>query len=497
MKTEAEHSRALDGAVAGGLAWTAGAKSATQLISWLAAIVAARLLSPSDFGLASMAGFFGNVTGVLAEFGIGAAALQMPELSEEAIEQLNTCSVVICSAGYGLAVLAAPLAAAFFKTEKLKMLVIVNCLALFASGFQSVPSALLQKRLDYRRLSMVEAVQALTMALFTVIFAWSGFAYWSLVAGNLGGRVVAAALTYWWMPVKFGLPRWSKVEAALRLGSHVAVSRISSTIYVLSDSMIVGRTLGDAALGAYQWALNVAMAPADKIGQLVMRVTGPLFARVQKDQELTRRYFRIVSEALSLSVFPLMFGLAVVAPEAVQVVLGPKWAGAEGPIRWLAAFMGLRTLGTLVTQVLTSLRYTRFNMWISLLSFVLMPAAFWVASRWGASAVAASWILLSPVTVLPLMVKALRAMKLPSSDYLGVLLPSLLGSTAMAAAVWGLKFWLEPADVRLPLRLALEIAAGGAAYGLFLLAFYRERLKRYARFVTALRGGNAAAALSV
>jgi teichuronic acid exporter len=493
MSAETDHeSRKLDGAIAGGLAWTAGAKSVTQLISWLSALIAARLLSKADFGLVSMAGFIANLIAVLAEFGLGTAALQMPELDSAVVAQLNTCSVSICAAMYGLTVLAAPLVAAFFKSDQLRLLVIVNSLGLLLTGFQSVPNALLQKDLDYRRLSLAEAVQALLMAAVTIVCAWMGFAYWSLVAGALTGRLGGTILTYWWRPVGFKFPRWKQVEGALRLGSHVAVSRIASAAFLLSDGVIVGRMLGDSALGAYQWAMNFASAPSDKVGLLIMRVSGPLFARTQKDLDLVRRYFRIVTESVSLTVFPLMFGLAVVAPEAVQVVLGPQWAEAAGPIRWLAIFMGLRNLSTLASQALTSLRFTRFNMWVALLSFVLMPAAFLLASRWGTTAVAASWIVLSPVTVLPLIVKLLRTIQMRYRDYAGVLAPALVASAAMVAAVLALRMWLTANDMRLALKLSLEVSAGGVAYVGVLLLFFRDRLNRYFHFVMALRRGNAA-----
>jgi O-antigen/teichoic acid export membrane protein len=310
--------------------------------------------------------------------------------------------------------------------------------------------------------------------------------------GALVSRVVGAALTYYWKPVPFALPRWKQVQAPMRLGAHIAIGRIAYTAYAMSDGVIVGRMLGGAALGAYQMAMALAYAPAEKIGLLVMRVTGPLFARVQKDEELVRRYFRIISEALSLSVFPLLFGLAVVGPEAVPALLGPKWAATAGPLRWLAVFMCARTLATLFSQVLTSLRHTRFNMCVSLVSFVVMPVAFFVASARGTNAVAATWLILSPVTVLPLAVKLLRSIGLGYRDYLGVLLPALAGCAVMVVAVLAAHTWLGHGHAPLAARLSVEVAVGGAAYLGFLWIFHRPKLNRYIHFLMGLRRGDAA-----
>src|ERR1017187_6929058 len=483
--------RSLDKTLAGGLAWAAGAKSATQFFTWTFTVITARLLSPADFGLVNMAGFINVLTGMLAEFGMGQAVLQMPELEAGTVAQLNTACAAICVGAYGLLVLAAPLVAVFFKSDQLRMLVIVNSLGLVLTGFQSVPTGLLEKDLDYRRLSMCEAVTILGQAVVTVGFALSGFAYWSLVVGALAGRIAGAALTLYWKPVPFALPRWKQVQAPLRLGAHMTIGRIASCTYAMSDGVIVGRMLGGAALGAYQMAMSLANAPAEKIGLLVMRVTGPLFARVQKDEELVRRYFRIISESLSLGVFPLLIGMAMVGPEAMRVLLGSKWSAAAGPIRWLAVFMCARTLSTLFSQVLVSLRYARFNMFVSLVSFVVMPVAFLVASRWGTNAVAASWLILSPLTVLPLAVKLLRAIGLRYRDYLGMLMPALAGCAVMLAAVLATRTWLGNGHMPAAARVSVQVAVGGAAYLGFLWIFYREKLNRYIHFLLGLRRGDA------
>jgi PST family polysaccharide transporter len=310
--------------------------------------------------------------------------------------------------------------------------------------------------------------------------------YWSLLAAPMAGKGTAAALTAFWKPVPYALPRWEEVRVPMRFGLEVAASRVAWAAYSLADSVIVGRMLGPSALGTYRLAIDLASAPAEKIGLLIMRVTGPLFARVQQDLGLVRRYFLFISDALALTIFPLVFGLAAVAPEAVTVILGPKWAAAIVPLQWLAAFMALRSLNALVTQVLTSLRFTTFLMWISLFTFTVMPASFIVAAHWGTSAVAAAWIVMSPLTILPPAVKLFRALRCGFREYLAVLTPALAAAAAMLCAVFGLR-WVLPAGWPPVWTLTVKVAAGGAAYAGILLGFYRPLVLRYARFLLRLR----------
>ena len=477
----------LDAVFAGGLAWSAGGKWLTQVFSWASVLIAARLLSPADFGMIEMASFFTNMTNLVAEFGIGTAVLQMHELDRRHVAQLNTVSILACAIAYGLSAAAAPLIASFFRVERIELLIVINSLGLLITGFQAIPMGLLQRDLDYKRLSIAEAVQAILTAVITVVCAASGAGYWSLVAGAIGGKAVVAALTFYWKPVPLGRPRWNDILAPIRLAWHVTVSRVAWGLCSQSDGIVIGRTMGDSVLGMYRLSINLASAPAEKISMLLMRVTGPLFAKVQADQALVRRYFLIVSESLALSVFPLTFGLAAVAPDAVSVILGPKWAGAVSSLRWLALFSGIRVMSTLMGQVLISLRFTAFSMWMAILSLIVMPVSFYVASHWGAGAVAAAWIVLSPVTIGPVAVKLLRVVRLRYRDYLQGLIPALIGSVAMVAVVLSLKIWLLPKSWGAMPSLAVQVAAGGAVYAAVMMGAFRERVLRYVRFLQQLR----------
>lgn len=491
-----EHERRkLDRAFVGGVAWTAGAKWLSQLVSWPAVLISARLLSPADFGIVEMAGTYFTVTNVMAEFGIGTAVLQMRELDSAVVAQLNSVAMMSGILAFGVSVAAAPLIASFFRSPELIHLVIITSVSFILTALQAIPLGLLQREMDYRHLSVAESTQAVVTAVVSVATAYAGWAYWSLIAGNLAGRTANLILTRYWCPVSFAIPRWRTVSVPLRFGTEIALQRIAGSINLMSDSLVIGRTMGQSLLGMYRLAINLASTPSEKIGALIMRVTGPLFARVQDDIGLMRRYFLIFTESLSMAIFPLVFGLAIVAPEAVQLLLGPKWAGAAMPLRWLAIFMAVRTMSYLTNQLLTTLRFTRFGMWMSFLSFGLMPVAFWVASRWGVAAVAGAWLAMSPITVVPTAVKVLRTIRCGFSEYLGSLAPALAGSAAMLFAVLAVRIWVMPPTWPVIFRLAAEVAVGGAAYLGVIWGFYRVRVMQYIRFFLQLRGSAQAVAV--
>ena len=59
--------------------WTGVAKGSSQLISWLATFLVARLLTPEDYGLVGMATVFLGVVTIVSEFGLGITIVTLAE----------------------------------------------------------------------------------------------------------------------------------------------------------------------------------------------------------------------------------------------------------------------------------------------------------------------------------------------------------------------------------------------------------------------------------
>ena len=480
-----EHGK-LDRDFAGGVAWTAGAKWFTQLVTWLSVLVAAKILTPDDFGAVELASFATILTNVLAEFGIGTAVLQMRELDKRTLAQLNSVSLIFSTMAFLLSSALTPLIATFFRTQHLMLLMFINNLQYFITGFQAVPMGLLERDMDYRKIAIAESAQAIAQASTTVICAYAGLGYWALLAGPMAGRLVLAGAVVFWKPLPFALPRRAEVMGPMRFGFHVAVTRLAWAAYSQSDTIIIGRVLGTSALGAYRMAMSIGTAPADKVVLLIMRVTGPLFSKVQGNTALMKRYFLFISDALAWITFPLIAGIIVVAPEVVTL-LGPQWMAAIAPLKWLATYTLLRPLGTLTGQMLISLRFASFGMWMTLFGAVVMPAAFSVAAFHGTDMVALMWLAMSPLVLFPIVLKVFRAIRCTVWEYLAIMGPPAFAALGMILVVISVKRWLIPIGISNIRSLVYQVAAGGISYSVILQMFYRPVVMRYFRFAMDLR----------
>ena len=98
---------ALDRTIIHGVTWTAGVKVATIAVSWACTIALARILNPQDYGILTMATVFVGLTAMVTDFGLGAAIIALPELSEKLAAQLHTASCVVGGVAFTISCLAA------------------------------------------------------------------------------------------------------------------------------------------------------------------------------------------------------------------------------------------------------------------------------------------------------------------------------------------------------------------------------------------------------
>jgi O-antigen/teichoic acid export membrane protein len=479
----------MDKHLLGGLAWTAGAKWTSQILTWLCLLLVARILEPRDFGVVSVAGVYLGLIGVFSEFGFGSAVITLRNLTVDEIAQMNTFSVISGAAGFLVScALALPLGS-FFRSPQLPAVIVVMSTSFLILGFKTVPSAVLQRDFRFKRLSLIDSSAAIVQSLCVLLLAWLGHGYWALALGSVVGATVGATLNVASRPWGFARPRLTSIAHAVNLSWQVLMARLTWILYSDADFLVAGRVLGTAALGAYTFAWNLATLPVEKVTALVGQVTPAFFSANQTDYNALRRYLLSLTEAVSLVAFPATIGLGLVAPEFIALFLGNRWSDAVAPLEVLAFYGSIRTVSALLGPLLTALRETRFLMWTNIAAAVLMPLLFYVGSRWGPLGIACGWLVGYPLVALPLYRKVFRRLGMPFRDYLVAIRPALDASLVMIFVVLALK-WVIPAEWPLYLRFGIEVVAGAGTYFIVLLVLHIDRLRAFIDFCRRLRVSN-------
>ncbi|HPT49237.1 MAG TPA: lipopolysaccharide biosynthesis protein [Accumulibacter sp.] len=464
------------------LKWTLIGRFSTQFISWAITIVVMRLLVPEDYGLIAMATIFSGLFALVAEIGLGSSLVQAQEVSEVHLRQVFAIVLLSNFAVFLiLALIVAPLAALFFAEPRLQSLIQVVALQFIPAAFCVLPSAILDREMQYRERSILDFTANLVGGLSTLAMAYGGYGPWSLAWGTVIAGALRAAGLCWLKPYK-ALPlfRFAGSGQMMRFGRDVAASQIVYYLYSQVDSLIVGKLLGRHDLGLYSVAINLASMPASRMASILNQVAFPAMSKAKRDGENVSFYILKSMRGISLVAFPVMWGMSSVTPEIVAGLLGDNWTAATMPLTLLCLIMPLRILGPIIHAGLQSVGHADVSFRNICTTAVVMCAAFIVGCQFGLFGLAMAWVLVLPVMFVANLARACPHFELPLSHALATTYKPAFASALMYGAVTSARQWLT-LDA-LP-QLAVLVVVGAVVYLIANLLFNKEGVSEFIRLL--------------
>ena len=440
-----------------------------QLLSWLSLVFIARLLTPHDYGIVGLVSWFVLLLSYVADFGIGTTVMARRDLAPSILAQLNTVAVAMGTASCILTIIAAPLLATVYNERALIGVMSLLSLTFLCTAFAVIPVAMLQRSLRFRALAVLDFVRAVSTTATVLILATMKFGYWALVFGSLAGALSYAALAVVLSSHRFAWPTWGEVKLPLSHGSYFLSGGIAWAIYANCDFAIVGKVLGVSAAGYYSLAWTLATLPGEKITNVVQSVLRPLFASLQHDAAASRSYFLTANQLLAAVLTPMFVGLALVASDVIPLVLGERWRPAVPIVQILCFYAIGQNLAVMCSNVLFRKADVQRTAAQSACLVLLLPPLFWfVSSRFGILGIPFAWLVVQPlIMILPLHL-ARRVLGFGVRQYVDRLVPVVVASIVMAAAVYITGTLLGNAVLllRLPVKVAVGIMFYIAAWQL-------------------------------
>ena len=469
-----------------GVFWSAVNALYVNAAGFAVFVVLSHLLAPEDFGLSAVSGAAVAFFAMVLPTGFGEALVQRKTLSDAHKDSAFWLSLGFGSLCTGAAILCGHVVATIYGKPALDTVMPVLASRILFDALGIVPNSLIARTMNFRILVMRTAVTTLAAGMLAVLLALDGRGVWALILS----QVATAALSTGVVFVASGYrPRSLGSRAALRDLSHYGLFATGTRgVQFLSgqaDQLLIGLFLGTEAVGLYAFAKRVFTIAIDLTSGVLTAVAHPAFSSAQGDTALVRRGFIRATSFVGLVAFPLFTGLAATAPTLVPTLFGAKWQGAAIPLSMLCVLGIITCIGTIQAALIMSFGKASWWFGYQLVAGVTNLAVYLIAAPYGLRIMIGTFIiktyLLWPVPV----AMAMRLLGMGLTEYMRPLLPPLLASAALYAAVVSVDS-LCWAAVPL-LRLSAEIPAGALAYLGLLALLAPGSLRSFIRSVSRFR----------
>lgn len=449
-----------------------------KVVSLASTLVMARVLSPADYGLMAMAMTLVGFVGFFNEVGIGAAIVQKKELGEAEVNGCFAFSILASLVLFIITALISGPASAFFGAPKLQPMIAVLASAFIFGAIGTVPLAFLRKEMNFKAVAGINVLAVFVQASMSLILALRGMGAWALVWSFVASSVVQSVGAFWlssWRPRgAFGM---RAAYGIVMYGLHVTTTRIFWYMYSNADKVIIGRVLGERALGIYDMAFSLATLPTSQITTLATNVASPLFSKLQNDLPQLRAFILHITRGVAYVTYPALIGMLVCSHELIAVLLGDKWSGMLVPFGALCVMGLIKSVDPLLSQVLIATgNAKRLSGYTLMCGIAMTGAVVGGATLDGLRGVSLVWMVVYPLLSVRLLYLIAQVSGMKMSEYYRTLLPVLTAAVAMSVVVLVLRAAMLAIGIQpLPMLIA-EVATGALAYFLWIVQFDKRGL---------------------
>jgi O-antigen/teichoic acid export membrane protein len=320
------------------------ASNGATAINFLVTIVLARLLTPAEIGIFSIAYVLVSVAHIFRDFGVATYLVQEKDLTPEKIRSIS--GVLFASSWTTAAILysLSSTAADYYRQPGVEQVIEVLAMGFVFIPFGAITHNLLTRELKAREQAIASILGVTVFATSSIVLAWLGFSYMTMAWASLL-NIIATAIAYLpfrpkyapWLPSFHG---WGRV---IHFSSGVL---FSNTVKELNNS------LPDFALGKLSGPHGVGiMSRANSTTNLFNMIIGPtvsyavlpvLSQRHHAGESIAEPMAKAIAYLTGLA-WPALVGTAIFAEPIILFLFGQQWLESAPLVRIICAIAFINT----------------------------------------------------------------------------------------------------------------------------------------------------------
>lgn len=366
------------------LLFSFGEKYLVLVLGLASTMVLARLLTPAEIGVYSVAAVLAGLAQVVRDFGVGQYVIQERELDTAKLRAaLFTSMAVAWTLAALVLALGAPLGR-FYHEPRLQTVLELLSLNFVLIPFSSVTLPYLRRQLRFAAIFQINAAHGVAQLACAVGLALHGFGSLSMAWAALAGTVATIVSSFFFRPGSLPwLPSRRGVRAVLAFGLFSTGAGVIDEAGVAAPDLIVGKVIGVAEVAMLGKAMSLLGIFNQLITSAVSPVLFPLYAARSRDGgDFRQAYLTTVCYMSALS-WPFFGFLALTAPSLLRLLYGPQWDAAVPLIRIMCISSAFYSMFSMSRYLFVAIGQVRAQARLDALAVLLRVAAILLAAPLG------------------------------------------------------------------------------------------------------------------
>lgn len=337
------------------------------VLQFSASIILARLLSPAEIGVFSVAATLIALAQAVRDFGVGQYIVQEKELTVERISSAFTVTLIVAIL---LAVVTASLcnvAAEFYREPGVRDVMLVLAANFLLIPFGQITLGYLQREMKFGAIAQVRIGSTVVHFATSISLAYLGFSYMSLAYASLANVVSSAIIANLHrpkdLPWALGL---TEIRRVMSFGSFSVLTNIGAALARGVSDLVLGRMVSMTAVGLFSRAAGLIEIFNQGVMNALWAVALPHFSKAAREGGDIRQDYLHSTSLITGLAWPFFAVLAILANPIVGVLYGPTWIDCVPLVKWICLAFLIVSPFYLFNSVLLAIGQVKTAMWIEI-----------------------------------------------------------------------------------------------------------------------------------
>lgn len=396
-----------------GFVWAYGERFVAYAIQMIVSVILARLISPEQYGIVSVVTVMITFADIFVTSGFGSSLVQKKDADKLDFNTAFTCGFMMSCILYLVLFISAPYIEAFFKMQKLGIVIKVMAIRLPVASVNTIQHARIQKDMEFKKFFFSTLIGTLISAVVGIALALMGYGIWALVGQYLTNAIIDTTvllITGSWLP-KFQL----SVRRAKRImffGWKVLAQSFVFTLTGNIQTLVIGKRFSPEELAFYDNGVKIPQAILSNIYETVGKVIFPALSSIQDDNRKRKVMIRQAIQLCTFLLSPIAIGLVVTAEPVITLLYTEKWIACVPFLQIYCLRFLSRPLTTIAQQATLAVGRSDIVLKIEIVLNISLMSTLFIAAfildsvimiAWGALIAVALGIIMNSVVLKKIM----------------------------------------------------------------------------------------------
>jgi len=426
---------------------------------------------------------FSDLSNILINLGFNTAIVQDDQIDPQGVHSIFWINSLTGLILMGLLFMFAPPLAHFFEEPVLQSLFMAISVVYFLFSLELVPKALLEKRLDYKSIAIVETTATIISRIIAILLALWGYGVWALIWQLLINSFLTVVLLWvfsnWRPKLTFN---WHHIRRTSKFSGSIFYSHILQMITRSLDRFLIGKHISKSTLGLYDKSETLSSIPRRNASGILLSIVFAAFAKIKDQPKTIKKHYLQIMKYIVLINYPIMIGLLVATDVFVYVLFGQQWMEMVSFLRIFAVGMLFSSFNSLLGSLFLARGMSKMIVKDTTIREITLIAGILIGFQWGAIGIAYGIAIAQFFNFLLTIHHGKEVAFVSIKNQLLNIKPFFLASCAMGSILF-LFNTITPESLNIYLLLLLNILLGGITYFILLHLQHDQTIKELINFI--------------